>query len=212
MLQGSYCRQTGGWCQGKYYTIYADEATDCSLKEQIALIFRFVDMSSIIREKFVSFLECSFGLSSQSLLKKIKEFLDGNDIYISDCRDQGYDGAGSVTGKNQGLAAHVLRIPSKAFYTHCFCHHLSLAVVASCGEQHIWNLIININEISYFFNFPVPWNNCLKEKMQFCPDSSKHKLKEVCRTRYVEVIEGMFLRTFLFLFIIRCLQWKKTMK
>ena len=50
----------------------------------------------------------------------------------------------------------------------------------------------NINEISYFFNFPVPRKNFLQEKIvQFCPDSSKHKLKDVCRTRWVEQIEGM---------------------
>ena len=38
----------------------------------------------------------------------------------------------------------------------------------------------NVNEISYFFNFPVPRSN-----------SSKHELKDVCRTRWVEQIEGM---------------------
>ena len=47
--------------ESKYHTIIADEATDCSVKEQIPLIFRFVDKSSSIREEFVSFLECSYG-------------------------------------------------------------------------------------------------------------------------------------------------------
>ena len=43
-----------------------------------------------------------------------------------------------------------------------------------------------------FFNLPVPQNNCLKEKiLQFCPDSSKLKVKVVCRTRWVERIEGI---------------------
>ena len=121
--------------ENKYYTILADEATDCSLKEQIALIFRFVDKSSTIREEFVSFLECSYGLSGESLFKTIKEFLDNNDIDISDCGGQGYDGARAVAGKNQGLTAHVLRLNSKALYTHCSCHRLNLAVVASCGKQ-----------------------------------------------------------------------------
>ena len=121
----------------KYYTILVDEATDCSLKEQIALVLRFVDKNSTIREKFVSFLECSYGLSDQLLFKTIKEFLDSNGIDISYCRGQGYDGAGAVAGKNQGLAAHFLGINSKALYTNCSCHRLNLAVVASCGEQRI---------------------------------------------------------------------------
>ena len=113
MLQGSYCRKISSWCQGKYYNILADEATDCSLKEQIALILRFVDKKSTIREEFVSFSECSCGLSGQSLSKRIKEFLDGNGIDISGCRGQGYDGAAAVAGNNQGLAAHFRRINSK---------------------------------------------------------------------------------------------------
>ena len=111
---------------------------------------------------------------------------------MSDCRGQGYDGARAVAGKKQGLAAHVLRIISKALNTHCSCHRLNLAVVASCGEKRIRNLMTNINEISYFFNFPAPRKNFLQEKIvQFCPDSSKYKLKDVCRTRWVEQIEGM---------------------
>ena len=44
MLQGSYCEQLVGEVkENRYYSILADEATDCSMKEQLALIFRFVD-------------------------------------------------------------------------------------------------------------------------------------------------------------------------
>ena len=81
----------------------ADEATDCSMKEQLALIFWFVGKKSNIREKFVSFLECSYGFSGQSLYRTVKEFLVSVGIYVSDCRGQGYDGAGAAAGKNQGL-------------------------------------------------------------------------------------------------------------
>ena len=42
--------------KNKYYTIIADKATNCSLKVQITLIFRFVDKSSTIREEFLSLL------------------------------------------------------------------------------------------------------------------------------------------------------------
>ena len=67
----------------KSYTVIADKATDYSLKEQIALIFRFVYESNTIGEEFVSFLECSYGLSGQLLFKTIMEFLYNNDIDIS---------------------------------------------------------------------------------------------------------------------------------
>ena len=113
-------------------------------------------------------------------------------IDISDCRGQGYDEAGAVGGKNQGLSAHVIRVNPKALYTHCSCHRLNLAVVASSGEQRVRNLMTNIKEVSNFFNLLVPHKNCLKDKILLCcAESLKHKLKDVCRTRWVEKIEGM---------------------
>ena len=41
-------------------------------------------------------------------------------------------GQGVVSGKNQGLSVHVLKVNSKALYTHYFCHCWNLAVVVSC--------------------------------------------------------------------------------
>ena len=145
-----------------------------------------------IREEFVSFLKCSYGLSGQSLYTTIKEFLVSVGIDFSDCRGQGYDGAGADAGKNQGLSAHVLRVNPKALFTHCSCCCLNLAVVASCGEQHVRNLMTNNKEISYFFNLLVPRKNCLEDKIMLCcQESLKHKLKDVWRTRWFERIESM---------------------
>ena len=41
--------------QSRYYSILADEATDCSMKEQLALIFRFVDKKTTLRKNFYPF-------------------------------------------------------------------------------------------------------------------------------------------------------------
>ena len=136
--------------ESRYYSILADEATYFSMKEQLALIFRFVDRKNNIRQEFVSFLECSYGLSGQSLYRTIKEFLASAGIDISDCRGQDYDGAGAVAGKNQGLSVHGLRVNPKALYTHCSCHRLNLAVVASCGKQHVRNLMLILRKSHIF--------------------------------------------------------------
>ena len=63
MLPGS-CRKIRRWGQwNTYHTIRFDEVIDCSMKEQIILVSWFVGKNGTIREKFVSFLECSCGLS-----------------------------------------------------------------------------------------------------------------------------------------------------
>ena len=131
-------------------------------------------------------------MSGQSLYRTIKKFLVSVGIDVSDCRGQGYDGAGADAGKNQGLLALVLRVNPKKLFTHCSCRRLNLAVVASRGEQRVRNVMTNIKEISYFFNFLVSCKICLEDKiLLYCPESLKHKLKDVCRTRWFERIESM---------------------
>ncbi|XP_057290939.1 52 kDa repressor of the inhibitor of the protein kinase-like [Hydractinia symbiolongicarpus] len=49
-----------------------------------------------------------------------------------------------------------------------------------------------IKEISYFFNFSQKRQQLLeKNVIQYCPNSDKSKLKDVCRTRWIERIDGM---------------------
>ena len=69
--------------ESKYYIALADDAGNCFLKEQLSLIFRFLDESSTIREEFESFFKMFFhGLSSRSLYRVVKEFLDSNGIFV----------------------------------------------------------------------------------------------------------------------------------
>ena len=81
--------------KSRYYSILAEEATDCSMKEQLVLIFRFVDKTNNIREEFVCFLEFSYGLSGQLLYRTIKEFSVSVGIDISDVGDK------AMMGKEQ---------------------------------------------------------------------------------------------------------------
>ena len=71
---------------------------------------------------------------------------------IDECRGQGYDGAGAVAGRINGLSSHILRLNKLAIYTHCFSHRLNLVVASSCSVQSIKNVMAQIKELSYFFN------------------------------------------------------------
>ena len=147
--------------ESRYYSILADKAADCAMKEQMALILRFVDQNNIIWEEFVSFLECRNGLTV-GLYQTINEFLGSVGLDILDCPGQGYDGA----GKDKGLQAQIRGVNPKALYTHCESHRLNLAVAASCKEQQVRNVIEQIKEISNFFNFSVPRKKSFSEKVK----------------------------------------------
>lgn len=136
----------------KFYCILADEARDCSNKEQMSLVLRFVDSEMNIREEFIRFLHCKWGLSGAQLAKLITDALNELNIPIEDCRGQGYDGAGAVAGHINGLSAHILRRNSKALYTHCYSHKLNLSICDSLSLTIVNSMLKNVKEIAGFFS------------------------------------------------------------
>ncbi|XP_056863959.1 uncharacterized protein LOC130511125 [Raphanus sativus] len=95
------------------FCLLVDESADVSDKEQMAMVFRFVDTHGIVKER-VLLIHClqKHGLSMKKL------------------RGQGYDGASNMKGEFNGLRALILRECSSAYYVHCFAHQLQLVVVA----------------------------------------------------------------------------------
>lgn len=139
----------------KYFSIVADEASDCSNKDQISLVLCFVDESMNIREDFIRSVDCKWGVSGADLATAVLKTLHDLKLNVQNCQGQGYDGAGSVAGRFLGLSAHILRLNEKAIYTHCYSHQLNLTISESCSVPLVRNVLTQIKEFSYFFNlFP----------------------------------------------------------
>lgn len=179
--------------QSKFYSIIADEASDCSDKEQMSLVLRFVDKDMNIREDFIKFLHCKWGLTGAGLATLVLEALNDLTLNIQDCRGQGYDGAGAVAGHINGLSAHILNLNKKALYTHCFSHRLNLTVCESTSVPLVRNVLTQIKEISDFFNVSEPRQMILDKNIleHGSVEVRKNKLVNVCRTRWVARISGM---------------------
>ena len=177
----------------KFFTVIADEASDCSNKEQMSLVLRYVDQHCNINEKFIRFIHCKYGLCGKDLAKALLESLSGElTLDIQNCRGQGYDGAGAVSGPINGLASHIMSKNDKALYTHCYSHRLNLSICASTKVQAINNCLDSIREVSYFFNFSQTRQQILDNHINnLFPASRVTKLKDVCRTRWVDRIEGL---------------------
>ena len=114
--------------RNKKNSVIADEASDCSNKEQLSLVLRFVDDICDVREDFVVFLHCKWGLSGESLAMLLLTKISNLGLGINDCRGQGYDDAAAVSGKINGLSAHIFKLNKKAIYTHCHSHRLNVSV------------------------------------------------------------------------------------
>ena len=111
--------------QAQFYTVIADEVTDCSNKEQLSLVLWYVNPGDcIIREDLVTFLECDSGITGQALAGKIVGFLRGSGLDPARLRGQAYDGAGNMAGKTNGVAALISSQYPLALYMHSLCFPL----------------------------------------------------------------------------------------
>ncbi|CAM1298331.1 Uncharacterised protein at_DN2170 [Pycnogonum litorale] len=122
LRQVSSCIQSN-----RFYSIMADECTDCSNKEQFTLCIRWVDESLTDHEDFIGLYEVAT-IDANTLTSTIKDVLQRMNLSISDCRGQCYDGASNMTGSRNGVAAQLRRDESRAVLTHCYGHALNLAV------------------------------------------------------------------------------------
>ena len=162
--------------ENQFFSILADEASDCSNQEQLSLVIRYVDGDCVIREEFLGFLYCGLGLSGKALAETV---LDG--LNFRNCSGQGYDGAAAFSGHINGLSANICKINSKAIYTYCHSHCLNLVIGASCNIQCVRNVFDQIKEISYFFKFSEHQQKILINSIkEHAPDSQKNKLSDFC--------------------------------
>ena len=108
---------------------------------------------------------------------------------IKNCRGQGYDGAGAMSGFRNGCSANILEINRKALYTHCFSHQLNLVVSKTSKISSVDNMMAEAQKISEFFRFSEQRQVAFEKNVEkFCPGSARNKIKDPCRTRWIERI------------------------
>lgn len=176
-----------------YFSIMADEATDSSNIEQLPLVIRYLHKETLeVKEDFVGFVECKGGVSGEAVANEIMDAVDGLGLDMTLCRGQSYDGAGNMAGKIKGAAAKIKNIYPQAIYIHCTSHQLNLCVMKACTIQMVRNMMATVTELANFFNFSPKRQSVLEKKIEeLCPESKVFKLKDLCRTRWVERLDAL---------------------
>ncbi|XP_061355584.1 uncharacterized protein LOC133300102 [Gastrolobium bilobum] len=111
-----------------YFSLLVDEARDVAIKEQMAVVLRYVNKKGSIVECFIGIIHVS-DTTAQSLKAAIDGLFSKLGLSLSKCRGQGYDGASNMRGEFKGLKSLILADNKSAFYFHCFAHQLQLALV-----------------------------------------------------------------------------------
>lgn len=112
-----------------------------------------------------------------------------------------------MSRKTNGAAAITTSKYPQVLYLHCSSHCLNLAVVKSLDATSVQNMIGIINRVSTFFFVHPKRQSKLEEAIQNTqPKSKVHKLKDLCRTRWVERIDATDRFSDLHPFIVSCFE------
>ena len=111
---------------GTKFCIMVDEARDESMKEQMAVVFRYVDAEGFVKERFFG-LTHVVNTAALTLKKGIYSLLSQHCLDIQNTR--GYDEASNMRGMWNGLQTLILNDCPYAYYILCLAYRLQLALV-----------------------------------------------------------------------------------
>ncbi|KAF0686318.1 zinc finger MYM-type protein 1-like, partial [Aphis craccivora] len=170
----------------KYYSIILDCTPDCSHREQMSIMLRFVSTTTgNVHEHFIGFIEVFVKTGAGLSERIIKELMD-LEININDMRGQSYDNGSNMRGKQNGVQKRILNINPRAFYVPCNSHSLNLVIndAAKCNVDAISFFGI-VQKLYVFFSASTDRRKIL---VQYLP---KLTLKRVCDTRWESRIDAI---------------------
>ena len=133
------------------FCILVDEARDESMKEQMAVVLRYVNTNGFVRERFFGIVHI-VDTTAVTLKNEIYYLFSNYCLDIQNIQGQGYDSASNMRGEWNGLQTLILNDCPYAYYIHCFAHHLQLALVGASKavvplNRFFTKLILVINNI-----------------------------------------------------------------
>ncbi|XP_042401061.1 zinc finger MYM-type protein 1-like [Zingiber officinale] len=112
----------------RWFTLLLDEARDCSVKEQMEIVIRYVNKHGEVIERFMTVVHVAT-TTAACLKEAIDSLFAKYDLLVARLRGQGYDGASNMSGEFNGLKSLIMKENLYALYVHCFTHQLQLVVV-----------------------------------------------------------------------------------
>ena len=130
-------------------------------------------------EYFMCFLETA-NTKAETLFKLITEFLESENLKISNLRGQCYDGAANMSGEISGLQTRIQKLEPRALYVHCSAHSLNLFLQDSL--ENIGEVKIVIGILKDLINFIQDSPKRFKEFNNLKSEDSPN-LTQLCPTR-----------------------------
>ena len=180
--------------EARYLSVIADGATDSANDEQLSISVRYFD-KGVPEEKFLGFHECLSGVTGEAIANDIITQLTRWQLDPHLLRGKAFDGTGAMAGKS----LCIMSLYSNALYTHCAAHRLNLK---SCNIREVSNMMEIADKTSRYFSNSPKRQLSLEKWIHdtLLEEEKRKKLKEMCRTRWVERHEAFeVFQTFFFL-------------
>ena len=103
--------------------------------------------------------------------------------------DDRHDGAGNMAGRLNGASSLIRAEHEKALYVYCMNHRMNLCVANTCGIPLVRNMMDVVKKISDCFNNS-PQQYLISKIEAMMPNTNHTVLIDVCRTRWIERIDG----------------------
>ncbi|XP_042404912.1 zinc finger MYM-type protein 1-like [Zingiber officinale] len=131
----------------RWFTLLLDEACDCSVKEQMAVVIRYVNKYGEVIERFMVVVHVAT-TTAACLKEAIDSLFAKYGLSVARLRGQGYDGASNMFGEFNGLKSLIMKENPYTLYVHCFAHQLQLVVVAVAqANQYICDFMWIVGSI-----------------------------------------------------------------
>jgi hypothetical protein len=150
--------------------------------------------------------------TGEHLVELLIETLQSAGVNIAKMRAQCDNGAANMSGKYNGVQARILNTIPGATYVHCKSHCLNLAIVHSCKDNSVRNVMTTVQEIGFAFDYSakrlqaffdeLAADAATKENME-----KRTKLKTLCETRWTSHADSLYTFKTAFPVVVHALEW-----
>ena len=173
-----------------HFALIADETTSEG-REVLSVCLRLLDFADptnpIQREVLLDL--CDLPRTTGSVIAAtIRESLERmQKVDIANCRGQAYDTTASMSSNKKGVQAEIAKHAPDAEYQGCCLHSLNLVICHACQIKSIQNMMDCCRELYSFFDNSPKRQSFMEIVIDaHSPDNKKRKLKNLCKTRWVE--------------------------
>lgn len=129
-------RKISSKIKNKLISICADETSDVGHHEQMSVVVRFFDPSKNKPIEIFIGLQRLHAVDASSIFNSLTEKIKEINVDWSSVLAVCFDGAATLSGKNNGVQAKIKIENPQIQYIHCYGHCLNLVLVDSLGHKN----------------------------------------------------------------------------